>query len=98
MAEAVKCMESSYEGELEAIKIAIEYARDSLSPSNDSLHIFSDCQSAILAVTAQNKGNYHNSTVRAIREILMDISPKVQNIKFVSCLAHQGIEENELAD
>ena len=50
--KAVIYMGSSYEGELEAIKIATEYPRDSLSPSNDSLHIFSDCQSAILAVTS----------------------------------------------
>ena len=63
--KAVKCMGSSYEGELEAIKIATEHARDNLSPSNDSLHIFSGCQSAILAVTSQNRENYHNSTVRA---------------------------------
>ena len=73
-------MGSSYEGELEAIKIAIEYTRDNISPSNDSLHIFSDCQSAILAIISQNRENYHNSTVRAIREKLMDINPKVQNI------------------
>ena len=28
----------------------------------------------------------------------MDISPKVQNITFVYCPAHESIEENELAD
>ena len=43
-------MGSSYEGELKAVKIATEYVRDNISPSNDSLHIFSDCQSAISAV------------------------------------------------
>ena len=88
-------MGSSYEGELEAIKIAPEYARDNLSPSNDSRHIFSDCQSAILAVTSQNR---KNSTLRAIRENLTDISPKRQNIIFVYYPAHQSIKENELAD
>ena len=98
IAKAVKYMGSNYEGELEAIKIATEYARDNISPSNDSLHIFSDCQSAISAVTSQNRENYHNSTIRAIRENLMDISPKVQNIRLVYCPAHQGIQENELAD
>ena len=90
-------MGSSYEGELEAIKIATEYAKDNISPSNDSLHIFSDWQSGILAVTSQNRENYHNSTIRAIRGNLMDISPKVQN-RLVYCPAHQGMEENELAD
>ena len=94
IAKAVKCMGSSYGEELEAIKIATEYVRDNLSPSPSP----SDCQSAILAVTSQNRENYHNSTVIAIRENLMDISSKVQNIRLVYCPAHQGIEENELAD
>ena len=48
-------MGPTYEGKLEAVEIATEYARDNLSPSNDSLYIFSDCQSAKLAVTSQNR-------------------------------------------
>ena len=91
-------MGSSYEGELEAIKIATKHVRYNNSPSNDSLHIFSNCQSPISAVTSQNRENYHNSTIRAIRENLMDINPKVQNIRLVYCTAHQGIQENEPAD
>ena len=98
VAKAVKYMGSSYEGELEATKTATKYARDNISPSNDSLHIFSDCQSAISAVTSQNRENCHNSTIRAIRESLMDTSPKVQNIRLVYCPVHQGIQENEVAD
>ena len=98
LAKAVKYIGSSYEEKLEVIKIATEYARDNISPSNDSFHIFLDCQSAILAVTSQNREDYHNSTVRAIQEYLMDLSPKVQNIRLVYCPTHQGIEENELAD
>ena len=47
----MKCTESSYVGELEwKQKIATKYSRDKLSLSNDSLHIFSDCQSAILGI------------------------------------------------
>ena len=78
IAKAAKYMGSSFEGESKAIKIAAEYARDNISPSNDSLHIFSNCLSAILAVVSQNRENYHNSTIRAIRENLVDISPNVQ--------------------
>ena len=44
IAKTVKYMGSSYEGKFEAIKIATEYKRDNISPSNDCLHIFSDCQ------------------------------------------------------
>ena len=42
LAKAIKYMGSCYERELEAIQIAIEYARDNLSPLNYSLHTFSD--------------------------------------------------------
>ena len=44
IAKAVKYMGSSYEGELEATKIATEYAPDNISPSNDILHRFSVSQ------------------------------------------------------
>ena len=37
IAKAMKCMGSSYDRELEAIKIATEYVRDNLSPSNVSI-------------------------------------------------------------
>ena len=47
IAETVKWMGSSYQGELEAIQITTEHAT---SPSNDSLDIFSNCSSAILAI------------------------------------------------
>ena len=97
IAKAVKCMGSSYKVELEAIKIAPNYAWNNLTPSNDSLHIFSDCQSVILAVTSQIRENYSNSTVRTIQENLRDISPKVWYVRLVYCTA-QDIEENKLAD
>ena len=41
--------------------IATEYARDNISPSNDSLHLFSDWKSTILAVTSQNRENYKSN-------------------------------------
>ena len=97
IAKAVKCMGSSHEGELEAIQIATEHGRDNISTSNDIFHIFSVCQSSILAIMSQNRENYHNFPAKAIQENFMDIGPKVQNIRIVYCPAHQTIEENELA-
>ena len=52
IAEAVKCMGSSYHRELEAV--ATDYARDNLSPSIPP-YIF--CQSAILNIMSCNRGN-----------------------------------------
>ena len=93
IAKAMKCMGSSYEGEIEAI--ATEYAWDNVSPSNDSLHIFTDCQqSAILAMMSQNIESYYNFLVRAILENLMDISPKVENFRISYWPVHQGIKRD----
>ena len=57
IAKAVKYMGSTYEGELETIKTVTEYARENISPSSDkSPQIkFFNCQSAISAVTSQQR-------------------------------------------
>ena len=41
---------------------------------------------------------YHTSTIGAIQENFMGISPELQNVRIVHCPASEGIEENELAD
>ena len=97
-AKALKQMGTSYEGEIEAIKLAVEYANENITSAHDNLHIFSDSQAAILSITCQDSEKYHNSIIRQIRENIMDISEKVDNIKIIYCPAHIGIEGNELAD
>ena len=91
-------MGTSYEGETEAIKLAVEYANENITSAHDNLHIYSDSQAAILSIPSQDNEKYHNSMIRQIRENIMDISGKVDNIKVNYCLAHIGIEGNELAD
>ena len=98
LAKSVKQMGTSYEGEIEAIKLALEYANENITSAHDNLHIFSDSQAAILSITCQDSEKYHNSMIRQIRENIMDISEKVDNIKIIYCPAHIGIEGNELAD
>ena len=73
-------MGTSYEGEIEAIELAVEYANESITSVHDNLHIFSDSQAAILSITSQNSKKY-NSMIRQIRENIMDISEIVDNIK-----------------
>ena len=90
LAKAVKQMGTSYQGEIEAIKLAVEYANEN--------------QAAILSITSQDSKKYHNSMIRQIRENILDILKyfeyleKVDNIKIIYCPAHIGIEGNELAD
>ena len=52
LAKAVKQMGTSYEGEIEAIKLAVEYANENITSVHDNLHIFSDSQAAILFITS----------------------------------------------
>ena len=47
LAKALKQMDTSYEGEIEAIKLAVEYANENITSAQDNLHIFSDSQAAI---------------------------------------------------
>ena len=54
LAKAVKQMGTSYEGEIEAIKLAVEYANGNITSAHDNLHIFSDSQAAILSITCQD--------------------------------------------
>ena len=65
---------------------------------HDNLHIYSDSQAAILSITSQDSEKYHNSMIRQIREDIMDINEKVDNIKIIYWPAQIGIEGNELAD
>ena len=65
---------TSYEGQTEAIKLAVEYANENITSVHDNLHISSDSQAAILFITSQDSEKYHNSMIRQIRENMMDIS------------------------
>ena len=47
LAKAVTSSGTSYEGELEAIKISADYTKESISNSTENMHIFGDCQAAI---------------------------------------------------
>ena len=79
-------MGTSYEGEMKAIKLAVEYANENITSAHDNLHLFSDSQAAILFITCQDckKDNSMNNFY--------------DNIKIIYCPAHIGIEGNELVD
>ena len=59
--KAVKQMGTSYEGEIEAIKLAVEYANENITSAHDNLHIYSDSQAAILSITSQDSKKYNNN-------------------------------------
>ena len=63
LAKAVEQMGTSYEGEIETIKLAVDYANENISSAHDNLHIYSDSQAAILSITSQDNEKYHNSMI-----------------------------------
>ena len=87
-------MGTSYEGEIETIKLAVEYANENIISAHDNLHIYSDSQAAILSITSQDNEKYHNSMIWQIRENIMNISEKIDNIEIIYCPAHIGTEGN----
>ena len=70
IAHAVTKMDTSYQGELQAIRM-------------ENLYIFVDSQAAIQAIIEQNHKNYHNITITEIRQNLINISHSIKSIKFV---------------
>ena len=83
LARAIKQVSTSYEGEIETIKLAVEYANENIISAHDNLHIYSDSQAATLSKTSQNNKKYHNSMIWQIRENIMDIGEKVDNMKII---------------
>ena len=57
-----------------------------ITSAHDNLHIYSDSQAAILSIISQDSEEYHNSMIWQIRENIMDISEKVDNIKLFTVL------------
>ena len=82
IAHAVTKMGTSYQGELQAIRIGTTYAKENISISTENLHIFVDSQAAIQAIIEQNHKNYHNITITEIRQNLINISHSIKSIKF----------------
>ena len=63
LAKVVEQMGTSYEGEIEAIKLAVKYANENITSAHANLHIYADSQAAILSVTSQDSEKYHNSMI-----------------------------------
>ena len=96
--KAISSRGSSFQGELEAIFLGTEYAKDNINDTVKNIYIYSDSQSAIKAITGQSRESYHHETIGRIRESLTYICDKVENINLIYCPAHKGIQENEMAD
>ena len=97
LAKAITSCGTSYEGEIEVIKLGTGYTFQNIGQVN-SLFIYTDSQSAIKTIMAQCRESYHNETITKIRDNLIQISSPVELIKLIYCPAHKGIKENEIGD
>ena len=68
LVKAVASSGTRYKGELEAITISTEYAKEIIPDCNENIHIFVNCQSAIHAIKQQNNENYHHLSISSIRK------------------------------
>ena len=62
LAKAITSCGTSYEGEIEAIKLGTDYVFQNIGQAN-SLFIYTDSQSAIKATMAQSRESYRNETI-----------------------------------
>ena len=97
LAKAITSSGTSYEGEIEAIKLGTGNAFENIVQAN-SVFIYTDSQSAIKAIMAQSRESYHNETIPKIRDNFIQISSFVEHIKLIYCPPLKGIKKNEIAD
>ena len=45
-----------------------QYPKDNLSSSNNNLHIYTDSQAAVKAITEKSRESYHKNTIRNVRK------------------------------
>ena len=82
LAKAITSCGTSYEGEIEAIKLGTDYAFQNIGQTN-SLFIYTDSQSAIKAIMIQSRESYHYETITKIRDNLIQISSLVKHINLI---------------
>ena len=99
--KGVNPISNNYTGELVGIQIALEFLTD-LTENNNlrnrTIHIFTDCQAAI--ITAFNNAIPKNKIdiILQIKEFLGRLSDKDNVIEVHWVPGHKNIEGNELAD
>ena len=97
LAKTITSCGTSYEGEIEAIKLGTDYAFQNIGQAN-GLFIYTDSQSAVKAIMTQSRESHHNETITKIRDNLIQMSSLVEHIKLIYWPTHKPIQENEVAD
>lgn len=94
-------MGNNYTGELVGIQIALEFLNEIIDTSNISgrnIHIFTDCQAAILTAFNNHVPKNKIEIILKIKESISQLSSRDNHIQVHWVPGHKGIEGNELAD
>ena len=96
--EPVSSVSTSYHGEMTAIDIAVTETAKNLHQCSRSIHILSDCTSAITVATSPMTTDTHAKTQCHIKTLNKQIQQKGYNIDVFWIGGHVNIPGNNLAD
>ena len=89
---------NNYLGEIIGLEITLKYLAEEAEVSNRSIHIFTDCQSAIESVFGNGIPSYKVDTVLFIRRISSYLKDRGNSVVVHWIWGHKGFVGNELAD
>ena len=89
---------NNYTGELIAIEIALLFLKDTDAVNNRTIHMFTDCQSAIITAFITELPQSKVDTVVSIRNAVDEINIKGGNLQVHWVPGHRNIKGNDLAD
>ena len=89
---------NNYLGEIIGLEITLKYLAEEAEVSNRSIHIFTDCQSAIESVFGNGMPSYKVDTVLNIRRISSYLKDRGNSVVVHWIPGHKGFVGNELAD
>jgi ribonuclease HI len=96
ISRSVSKQSNSYEGELDAINLALEYLVSCVRSFQD-INIFTDCQSALISVMSSDPHS-RSHTINHTQELATQLSNKGSTINITWIAGHVGLQGNDYAD
>ena len=89
---------NNFLGEIVGIEIAFKYLCDEVKIRNRDIHLFVDCQSAIVSAFGISIPNYKIDIILNIRRLTSQLENDSNNLKIHWIPGHKDFEGNERAD
>jgi ribonuclease HI len=102
VSELVGALVDNVEAEIHGIALAMETALKTMEKKKGrryrAVHVFTDCEAAIMAVMARRRCAAHHKPLRRIRRAAKRINDQATEIRISWVPGHADLEWNELAD